>query len=86
MEVTEELFKHLTHYVSKFVTPCFPPYYNIYENVKSIYLDYVFEHFTKYHIENLEEYMDVDKPEILIDLHIFIHAMTKDILDEPNNQ
>jgi hypothetical protein len=29
--------------------------------------------------------METDKPEILLDFHIFITAMTKEVLDEPNN-
>ena len=86
MEVTEELLKHLTNYISKFVVPCFPPYYNIYESIKQIYINYVFTHFTQFHIKNLEVYMDNDNPEILLEVHSFIHTMAKEILDEPNNQ
>jgi hypothetical protein len=46
MEVTEQLLKDLNGYVSKFVAPCFPPYYNVYEYVKNVYVEKVFEHFT----------------------------------------
>lgn len=86
MEVSEELFKHLVNYVSKFVAPCFPPYYNIYESIKQVYIDYVCTHFTEHHIKNLELYMDSDNPEILLEFHSFIQTMTKEVLDEPNNQ
>lgn len=86
MELAETKLMHLTGYIKKDVEPCFPPYYNIYEILKQIYLESIYDHLMEHHMPNMETYMqpsvlDVDNTsaEIFLDFYIFLNAM-KEIL------
>lgn len=79
MDVSFDHLNHLTKYVKQHVNPCFPPYYNIYEMIKGIYINCIHEHFLTYHLPNMEKYMLQDatdlentNAEILLEFYQFL--------------
>ena len=73
LEVANDLISHLTNYVQRFVVPCFPPYYKIYENIKKIYMEMIHDHLVDQHIgPYMGQYMDEAGAEILLDVRCFI--------------
>ena len=41
MEYSQERLEYLCDSIQKYVTPCFPPYYCVFDNIKKIYMDYI---------------------------------------------
>lgn len=87
LEVSIELISHLKKYIEKYVVPCFPKYYKIYDNFKEIYVNMIHDHLIKYHIPNIAEYMQSYKADLLLEVHAFIKEVThsEQLLNEPEN-
>ena len=84
-----EQLEHLCGSIKKYVTPCFPPYYCVYDNIKKVYMDFICGFLKEHHLDNndvLEVYMQEEplKSEILLTVYEFIQK-SQDILQEPSN-
>ena len=81
-----DLFTQLHANLDKYIKPLFPPYYQINQAIKDIYVSTICAHFKQNHFPHLDSYMQ-SQPQILLEAFHFIREVTENakMLNEPNN-
>lgn len=93
MEVSLDHLNHLVNYIQKYVVPCFPPHYQIYNHLKQTYLAGIYRHLNTHHLPNMDKYMttpviseDENNSEILLEFYAFIRTAETQILNEQHDE